>query len=868
VTDLAASRVLRAAFAGDGFQDDAQDALDRLLSSYLSFKKRATELAAEIERSFSHLTVHDEEHLDALWQIVDLIVPSGMTLNPVEAYLLGGAILLHDLGLSVAAYPNPAVLREEPRWTDSVTSVFERRAGRRPRAEELNMPDAEIIREAEELLLRQLHAKQAEALATVHWLDDRGEQRFLIEDPDIRRALGVTIGRLAHSHWWETSALPEHFNVPLGSPAWAPGEWSADLLKLAALLRVADAMHLDSRRAPMFVRTLRQPTGWSATHWAFQERLANVMVEDDRVVFTSGDPFSAEDAQAWWLCFETLQDVDRWLREVDALLADLGRPRLAVRAVRGVEDPQRLARLIPTVGWSPVDTHVRVSNLAGLVQKLGGEQLYGRAPKVAVRELIQNGADAVRARRTLLGQDVTFGQVVVRAGVDDEGQWIEVEDNGVGMTEQVLTRGLLDFGTSFWAASELPAEFPGLLSSGFDAAGRFGIGFFSVFMLGEHVRVTTRPFRMGEADTSVLEFLQGVGERPLLRAAHEEERLVDGGTRVRVWLGHQSIQELFDPRSEHVHPIAAYCESTCLTLDVTVVSVDADGARATIPGDRWQTLDGSSFARAAAGRPAESDEPDPGERFGDNLRDIRSAEGQLVARLAVAPRYIGRRGYNELSRGAVTAGGLRASALTGVIGVALGQPVTAARDVAFPEVDETALSAWATGQAELVKALGLPEEDQADAAQIIRALGGDTGELQMCLTAQGWFDRYQLAAWAASRSTIVIIQDAALSGMRRDQEPFELGPNVIAVAKGLPGILQTPRERFYYWPAFAGDAREQQLDGVIFEAAAEEWNTTPAEIRAGAQIATDDEDVVAEIGRRGNAPVEYHHLTILHRTEG
>ena len=63
---------------------------------------------------------------------------------------------------------------------------------------------------------------------------------------------------------------------------------TVDLLKIAGLLRVADALHLDRRRAPPFVRALDRPGGVSALHWAFQSKLAFPHLDDDAVIFTAG----------------------------------------------------------------------------------------------------------------------------------------------------------------------------------------------------------------------------------------------------------------------------------------------------------------------------------------------------------------------------------------------------------------------------------------------------------------------------------------------------------------------------------------------------------------------------------------------------
>ena len=69
--------------------------------------------------------------------------------------------------------------------------------------------------------------------------------------------------------------------------------------------------------------------------------------------------------------------------------------------------------------------------------------------------------------------------------------WLEVADNGVGMSRAVLTGPLLDFGVSFWSTPGAIREFPTLLSRGFHSPGRYGIVFFSVFMWTDHVRITS-----------------------------------------------------------------------------------------------------------------------------------------------------------------------------------------------------------------------------------------------------------------------------------------------------------------------------------------------------------------------------------------
>jgi len=727
-------------------------------------------------------------------------------------------------------------MRAEPRWSDAVALILEHRLGRFPTQTEIQEADADAVRAAEESLLRRLHAMQAERLALATWRDSRGEEQRLIEDSELRRAFGPLIGRLAHSHWWETTQLPHEFNASLGALPGHPSEWTVDPLPLACLLRVVDALHLDARRAPMFLRALRQPAGYSADHWSFQERLLVPQVRGDRVQFTSGDPFPAIERGAWWLCFETLSAIDRWLREVDALLADIGRERLAVRGVAGVEAPERLSRLIPTSGWSPVDTHVQISDVASLIEKLGGREMYGDDLSVGLRELIQNGADAVRARRLLQRLPDHWGTVTVTIGEQDGSYWLEVADTGVGMSEQVLTKGLLDFGTSFWASPELPAEFPGLLSSGVEITGKFGIGFFSVFMLGSQVRVTTRPFRGAESETLVLEFENGLHERPVLRRATEDEQLPDGGTAIKVWLDTPPGDEGGLLKRDELRPawtLGALCAMLCPGLDVSVRARMPPAAEAVIAED-WKTMEPDALvARLQLVDTRHITTDKKLLQFIPNIRPIHNPDGSLVARLAVYPygEFFGDAGYP----GAMSIGGLYGGSLFGLMGVALARPLSAVRSDAEPIVDLRELKAWATEQAFLVSELKLDSADQAKCAEIINMCGGEASPLVIGRTSDGWLTGGGLREWAAARSRIVL--------SRSMDESATVADDTLVAASGWMTLV--PGSKFYEptWPEFGpwSDALDtvalrSSLTPLFIALIAESWSTTIKDLCACSQM--------------------------------
>jgi hypothetical protein len=76
----------------------------RLRTAYETFWERGVELAQRISTDVPDLTLHDKRHLAALWDRASQLTGPGYPINPLEAFVFGGAVLLHDAGQAVAAY--------------------------------------------------------------------------------------------------------------------------------------------------------------------------------------------------------------------------------------------------------------------------------------------------------------------------------------------------------------------------------------------------------------------------------------------------------------------------------------------------------------------------------------------------------------------------------------------------------------------------------------------------------------------------------------------------------------------------------------------------------------------------------------------
>lgn len=724
--DFEKTTLWQSGFCAKSESADAE-ACSRLRNEFFHIRDRAEKLVSLIVRDIPGLTIHDISHLDALWETASLIAGEDYRLNPAEAFVFGAAVMLHDAAMSLAAFPGGLrEIVESDEWRDAVALRLRETPGCVVTHESLAEPPPEIVAMVLPEILRALHARRARELPHVEWPLPDGSRAHLIRDDELRSNYGEIIGKIAESHWWPVEELRAGLPSRVNAGAGVPSRWIVDPTKVACLLRVADAAHIDHRRAPRFLHALLQPTGASGLHWTFQGMLGKPSLDHHTIVYT-GASFSLKDADAWWLCFDTIRMIDAELRAVDVLLQANNRPRFAANAVQAAGSPSALREFIGTDGWIPVDTGLRVSNIPALVRLLGGERLYGSDPSVALRELIQNSADAIRVRRALNGYSRTEGVVHVALRQDAEKHWwLDVHDNGAGMSRRVLTETLLDFGKSLWRTDAVRQEFPGLISSGMEAAGRFGIGFFSVFMLGERVVVTTRRFDAAASKTLTLDFRAGLEMRPILRDPSNDEALAEAGTRISVRLqvspgeanglcmravGHGPAVKV---------KLADLVASICPSLDATVECSESNKPKRCLSADDWRKIPGKSLlGRVRLG--ADKDDA----TLGNLLREIKDASGNVYGRACISTND--RRYLYAAEHGIVTAGGLKAAKLLHVGGIFLGAPVTVARDSAIPLAPAAALRVWATEQATLIAASNLRDRDKMMAAGVVMAFGGDIG---------------------------------------------------------------------------------------------------------------------------------------------
>lgn len=119
--------------------------------------------------------------------------------------------------------------------------------------------------------------------------------------------------------------------------------------------------------------------------------------------------------------------------------------------------------------------------------------------EIFLRELISNSSDAIDKiyYKALTDENLTFNKddYYIKLTVDKEGRKLTISDTGIGMTKEELENnlGIIANSGSFAFKNENEAK------DGHNIIGQFGVGFYSAFMVADHVTVVSRALGSGEA---------------------------------------------------------------------------------------------------------------------------------------------------------------------------------------------------------------------------------------------------------------------------------------------------------------------------------------------------------------------------------
>jgi len=425
---------------------------------------------------------------------------------------------------------------------------------------------------------------------------------------------------------------------------------------------------------------------------------------------------------------------------------------------------------------------------------------------------------------------------------------LEVRDDGVGMTQEVLTRSLLDFGAPFWDSQEEIRQLPGLEGTTFRAVGRFGIGFFAAFMWSENVTVITRP-RLGSSDdTRVLEF-SGLTKRPVLRPADNSEQLPTQGTVVRLKLPSTDLSSLDPPRHERPDQPRdkAPTEPDLIVgwvapgSEVDLLVEEGHQTRKIVRAGDWKRISPERLvARVAGIQVSDLKKRAVGSQIVELFRPIKQ-DGRLVGRAALLP---------ELSRwsepmAALVIGGLRVAPCEEIAGLLLGGDPNLARTEGRPIATKATLTRWMEEQAQLLSTMELSLRTRLEVAAKLAACAADTASLPICVSAEGPLDAGALRDWARAREDHAVYLFDGLGA----RDVSDLAKDDLSPAEDVL-IVEWFAEAPSWWRNAEGDFEGESISDRCMSIISEAWG--------GLEDYGSSDPQLIGVGRLGEVTSEYY----------
>ena len=439
--------------------------------------------AETIRDTFPMFTLHNETHICNVMQLMsDLLGDDIDLLTRDEAAMLIMSACCHDIGMSYSDEEKEALFSDG----DRLNQYLESNHSEYVKAYSGGCAVPNMTDDMIQNFLRSIHHERVmDLLCGIEWpgvLGGRVDREDLI--------------RICQSHGKDIASLDDMEPTA-----------TIDLRFCAILLRVADLLDFDTSRVPEGVYR------YSGFDKANDANTLKSKEEWDKHLASQGFDFAhvgqrthlySLDYSATCKSMQVEQAVNCYLDWVDQELNHCGKQikRFAGKWQNFIL-PGKIRRNIKSEGYVSGQFCLSLDQ-DKILELFVGENLYSD-PAVFVRELIQNAIDAVRTREQL-DQNLPSGwkgQINIRCWMDQEGyHWFRIEDNGIGMTEDIIKNYFLKVGNSYYTSDTFEkSKLQCNADPDYMPISRFGIGILSCFMGDEEtnrVEVSTKHFREGD----------------------------------------------------------------------------------------------------------------------------------------------------------------------------------------------------------------------------------------------------------------------------------------------------------------------------------------------------------------------------------
>ena len=478
----------------------SEDGLAERVERFISVVSPLLDLI--IAGPFRNYTLHNPSHSKKLIHLAGQII-SQQTMDYLSALELSIIIMscyLHDLGMCLTSHERNRILssiefseeiRNWPQIWDEIESA--REIYQSAPSDEKFLIEARIFQLQESGLtsyLRPRHATREKYSELIIKLKD-GSGRS-----DLFQVRGVSfeseLKEICISHNLDAGVLLENIDpytdrFPRDLPI---GGMRLNAQFCAAVLRLADILDFDNERTPSILfeslgitDTDLPDVEVSLREWNKHMAVHTIDLRDQEIVVSADSTHPAIERSIREFC----SLIEREIRDTISILRK--NPQEVLNYYQ-IDIPLNVRAQVRSIGYIYKDLSF-ILDESSISKILMGEGLYTNKA-VAIRELIQNSIDACCVRQLIIRDNTYSPAIKVTSIRDDKNRtWLEVEDNGIGMDEYVISNYFFRIGRSYYNTPEFDRiirEFGGK----FSPISRFGIGILSVFMIGDILEVTTQ----------------------------------------------------------------------------------------------------------------------------------------------------------------------------------------------------------------------------------------------------------------------------------------------------------------------------------------------------------------------------------------
>lgn len=447
-----------------------EDSSQKLSPLVLKIVNHVTPLLARIPENMREYTLHDETHSLKIIRIMGRIIPSEtlVQLNDLELTFLILSAFLHDVGMTCSNSEKEEIISSSPEYQNllKIDPIYE------DYLEFKKTSNHRAVTRIEDKIfteyLRRNHVKRSAEF--IESTLSEGEFKLAIDDILLFKYLI----NICDSHGEPVSCLKDNRKYPRNTLI---GEKYVNIQYISLILRMADILDLDPERTPKVIYDFVSPEDpTSIIEWKKHRSIIGWDISSNRVVFEA-ECTSPEVERALRIFMEWIE-IER--KESFDLLKNY-HDDISIKYLLLLQEPLNTDRIRSDGSYiySDVKFHLHYEKI---IELLMGQRLY-RSPITALRELLQNAIDAIKARMFL--SSGKFEKFEPKVTIDYKNDILIIEDNGIGMDDKVFNEFFLQVGTSYY-------KHPRFFDTDLDVVSEFGIGVLSAFMVADSMVIESR----------------------------------------------------------------------------------------------------------------------------------------------------------------------------------------------------------------------------------------------------------------------------------------------------------------------------------------------------------------------------------------